>query len=232
MKILAIDTSAKLACAALCDGKEPVALYTQNAGFTQSETALPIIESLLKNAKCSVDDIDVFACTTGPGSFTGVRIGVSLVKGLAFGKNKMCVGVSSLEALAHAVDISGAVIVPVMDARSDRLYNAIFRRDGDELVRMSPDRISTSRELSDELSSMNSDVYFVGDGYDIMKKAFPAAKDTPYQLRCANGYSVALAALEKLDRASEEEAARFTDTLLFPEYLRPSQAERNLSEKG
>lgn len=232
MKILAIDTSAKLACAALCDDDKPISVYSQNAGFTQSETALPIIETMLKSANISTDYIDIFACTTGPGSFTGVRIGVSLIKGLAFGKNKICVGVSSLDALARGIDADGAVVVPVMDARSGRLYNAIFRREGKKTVRLCPDRVSTASELAEELKSIKEDIYFVGDGYEIIKAVFPAAKDTPTEKRDTSGYLVALAALEKYKNASEEEKARFNDVFLSPEYLRPSQAERNLAEKG
>ena len=134
MKILAIDTSAKTATAALTDGRRLLSLYTQNVGLTHSETMLPMVEALLRDAKTDVDEIDMFACAVGPGSFTGVRIGVSLVKGLAFGKNKICVGVSTLESLARNIEVEGALIVPVMDARRERLYSAVFKYENGKYI--------------------------------------------------------------------------------------------------
>ena len=231
MKILALDTSAKTASVALTDGHRLISQYTQNAGLTHSETMLPMVEALLRDAKTSADDIDMFACTVGPGSFTGVRIGVSVIKGLAFGKNKICVGVSTLEALARNIEEEDATVVPVMDARRGRLYSAIFRIENGAPQRLSDDDTLTVDELKEKLREYGSDIYFVGDGYDIMKGATQNSKQTPETLRYPSAYSVALTALEKYENADGDEKKKYSDMLLFPEYLRPSQAERTLEAK-
>ena len=231
MKILAIDTSAKTASVALCDDTFPLATYTQNVGLTQSEAMLPMVENLLKDAKTDVSEIDMFACTTGPGSFTGVRIGVSLIKGLAFGKGKICVGVSTLEALAHNIDIEGAVVAPVMDARQNRVYGAFFKIENGAPRRLSEDDIYTAEEIANIADKTYGGAYFAGDGRDIVSPFAESGVKTPKLLAGSTAYSVAVAAYEKYLAASDEEKTKFTDTLLFPTYLRPSQAERNLNNK-
>lgn len=231
MKILAIDTSAKTASAALTDGRRLLSLYTQNVGLTHSETMLPMAEAMLRDAKTDVDDIDMFVCTVGPGSFTGVRIGVSVVKGLAFGKNKICIGVSTLESLAHNIEVEGYLIVPVMDARRSRLYCAVFKRENGKYIRLTEDKTETAEELAAEISKYGGDIYFVGDGYDIIAGLVKSKNTTPETLRLPSGYSAALAALDMYEGATEEERDKFTDALLFPDYLRPSQAERTLYAK-
>ena len=232
MKILAIDTSAKTATAALTDGRRLLSLYTQNVGLTHSETMLPMVEALLRDAKTDVDEIDMFACAVGPGSFTGVRIGVSLVKGLAFGKNKICVGISTLESLARNIEVDGAVIVPVMDARRERLYSAVFKYENGKYLRLTDDDANPVNKIAEEISKYVGDIYFVGDGYDIIGKAVEIKNKTPEALRLPSGYSAALAALDKYESATAEERKNFTDALLSPDYLRPSQAERILTSKG
>lgn len=232
MKILALDTSAKTASVALTDGRRLIAVNTLNAGLTHSETMLPMVVSLLRDAKTDIDDVDMFACTVGPGSFTGVRIGVSVIKGLAFGKNKICVGVSTLESLARNIEDDNAIIVPVMDARRSRLYCAVFKKENGVLTRLSDDDAKTVDELAAEITKYGRDIYFVGDGYDMISDAFASAKETPVSLRSSNAYSVATAALEKYEKADDAERKKMCDMLLFPEYLRPSQAERTLTSKG
>ena len=231
MKILALDTSAKTASVALTDGRRLISQYTQNAGLTHSETMLPMVEALLRDAKTDVGDIDMFACTVGPGSFTGVRIGVSVIKGLAFGKGKICVGVSTLEALARNIEEEGAIVASVMDARRGRLYSAIFRIENGAPRRLSDDDTLTVEELTKKIAQYGKNIYFVGDGYDIMNEAFAGANKTPEILRYPSAYSVAAAALDKYERSSDDEKKKLSDMLLFPEYLRPSQAERTENSK-
>ncbi len=117
MKILAIDTTAVAASVALCEDSELLGEYTVRNGNTHSQTILPMVESLLSFFELSVDDIDLFSASAGPGSFTGVRIGAATVKGLAFGTNKPCIGVSTLEALAYNLIGQNGLICPVMHAR-------------------------------------------------------------------------------------------------------------------
>ena len=232
MKILAIDTSALVATAALCEDDTPIAIYSQKSGLTHSATMLPIVKNILDNTNTSVDDIDMFAVSEGPGSFTGIRIGISTVKGLAFGKNKICIGVSTLEAMARTVAAfcTDALICPVMDARRNQLYNAVFEYRGGKLLRITPDRTVESDVLARELEAMDRPVFFIGDGYHIMeKKKLSCQRETPAACRWQNGMGVALAALAAYREAQDPSV--FTDRMLRPEYLRLAQAERELREK-
>ena len=136
MKILAFDTSATVATVALCDNERLLAEYTVNNGNTHSETLLPMIESLLGHFSMSVSDVDLFAVSVGPGSFTGVRIGAATLKGLAFASDKPCVGVSTLEAIAENLSVCKGLICPVMNARRAQVYTALFRSDGQTLERL------------------------------------------------------------------------------------------------
>ena len=232
MKILAIDTSAIVASCALCEDRVPVAVYSQKAGLNHSQTMLPMVKNLMDNTNVSIDDIDMLAVSAGPGSFTGIRIGVATIKGLAFGKDKICVGVSTLEAMAKTIGTfaKDAVICPVMDARRNQLYNAIFEVHGDIVLRLTEDRLIDAAELAKELDAMDKPVYFVGDGYDLITKMnLPFQRPTPPAYRWQNAYGVAQAALDLYNEA--EDKTIFTDTLLRPEYLRAPQAEREAAER-
>ncbi len=232
MKILAIDTSAVVASCALCEDGMPIAVYSQKAGLNHSQTMLPMVKNLLDNTSVSIDDVDMLAVSVGPGSFTGVRIGVSTIKGLAFAKNKICVGVSTLEAMAQTVSTlaADALICPVMDARRSQLYNAVFEMHGGKLIRLTPDRLIDADELLRELDAMDKPVVFIGDGYDIIAKRNPHfMRPVPPVLRWQNACGVAQAAKRVYDEA--EDKSVFTDRILRPEYLRASQAEREAEEK-
>lgn len=233
MKILAIDTSAVVASCALCEDETPIAVYSQKAGLNHSQTMLPMVKNLMDNTSTSIDDIDMFAVSAGPGSFTGIRIGIATIKGLAFGKNKPCVGVSTLEAMAKTVSTfaTDAVICPVMDARRNQLYNAIFEVHGETLVRLTEDRLIDANELARELDAMDKAVFFVGDGYDLITKMnLPFQKPTPTAYRWQNAYGVAQTALGLYNNT--EDKSIFTDKLLRPEYLRAPQAEREADERA
>lgn len=136
MKILAVDTSAKVTTVAVVDESGIVAEFNSNAKLTHSQTLMPMVEALLSCSKISIDEIDCFACAVGPGSFTGLRIGISAIKGLAFYKNKPCVGVSSLWALAYNLsDINtDRIICAVMDARCNQVYTSIYEASDDGLI--------------------------------------------------------------------------------------------------
>lgn len=231
MIILSIDTTAKTSAAAICDNKKTLADYSVTNGFTHSEAMLPAIDGLFKKTGLSPDDIDMFAVSAGPGSFTGVRIGVSLIKGLAFGKNRPCVGVSSLEALARNGEYLGGEFIasPVMDARRNQLYNALFHFKDGTLTRLCPDRLVAAEELLAELEKLTLPVYFFGDGYEIARKAFPRAEETENGMIFQNASSVARAALHLYNDTADKSI--FTDMALSPTYLRASQAEREFGQK-
>ncbi|MBQ9510513.1 MAG: tRNA (adenosine(37)-N6)-threonylcarbamoyltransferase complex dimerization subunit type 1 TsaB [Clostridia bacterium] len=231
MKILAIDTTAKTAAGAICKDGKTLSSFQITGGFTHSETMMPQIDILFKKTGLTADDIDMFAISEGPGSFTGVRIGAALIKGLAFGKNKPCVGVSSLEALCeNSTVLSGDFIVcAVMDARRSQLYNAIFSVKNGKTERLCDDRLISAEALADALKEFDKPIYFFGDGYSIAKAAFPSAVETPADAILQNASSVAAAALKKYNHTQDKSI--FTDITLSPAYLRASQAEREYNEK-
>ena len=233
MLILALDSTAQVGSVALCQDETLIAEYTLNTGHTHSETLLPMVESVLKIAGYTVDDVDLFVCTAGPGSFTGVRIGASTVKGMAFGKGKPCIGVSTLEALAlNGVALEG-ILCPAMNARRQQVYNALFDCDGTSLSRLCEDRALAITELGEELTEKYPDrpVYLMGDGAKLVYDALADAWGSrlillPERLIHQSGYNTAMAGL-RLYR----EGVTTTDTELAPVYLRPSQAERMRMEK-
>lgn len=230
MKILAFDSTAKAASAAICEDDKLLALYNVDNGLTQSELLLPMIENLLKSLKLDYSDISIFATAKGPGSFTGVRIGVALLKGIAFGRDAACIGVSTLEALAENAKGLDGIIVPVMDARRNEFYNAIFRSENGNLKRLTADRAISADNLARELLSYNEKIYLTGDGYDIAKKllserAVPLS-ETPVLLRCENAYSIATLALKKYKSGDIT-----SDSEIMPSYLRLPQAERERLER-
>ncbi len=223
MKILAIDSSAKVASAALCEDEALIGLTTLNTGNTHSETLLLSVDELLKKAGIENSQIDIFACSNGPGSFTGVRIGVSIIKGLAFGRGRCCAGVSTLHALAMNIDDREGIISPVMDAKRSQLYNALFECDGKTLRRLTPDRVITANELRSELSSYERPIYFCGDGCDVAHSEIQLENIKKVNLfsEYQSAFSVARLALEAYRTGS-----LVNDLELLPVYLRASQAER------
>ena len=228
MIILAIDSTAVSGSVAVCRDKELLCEFTLNIGNTHSETLLPMVESALKMCGMTVEDVDLFACDEGPGSFTGVRIGVATVKGLAFNKNKPCIGVSTLEALAQNLSGFEGIACPVMNARRGQVYNALFRVNNTEIKRITDDSAIAITELEEELAGYSTPIYLSGDGYGITLDGFKSVKckSTPEPLRYQSGYSVAVCALKKYNNG-----IRTSDKELTATYLRLPQAERERLEK-
>ena len=235
MKILALDSSAKTATAALTDGFEILAESSVKTA-THSAVLLPMIEAMLKSADTRIEDLDLMAVTVGPGSFTGVRIGVSTVKGLAFVHNTPCIGVSSLEGMAYNFAGIEGLIVPVIDARRGTVFTAVFRTDAQGEV----ERLTEDAQLSvEELLSLLKDypderVYFTGDAYELLanhpdRPVLTAM--TPAKLRAQSAYGVAARAYEIRSAAEEASVEDFTDAALIPVYLKKSQAEREREER-
>ena len=230
MITLAFDSTAKAASVAVTDGDKLLALYNIDNGLTQSELLLPMAENMLKNLKLTFDDVGLLACAVGPGSFTGVRIGVALVKGIAFGKNIPCVAVSTLDELAENLAGLDGIIVPVMDARRQQVYTATYRGNGTTLNKLTPDRAIAISDLAEELKEYSEPIYLVGDGYDVARRGLIAAgvdvKETPKLLITENAYSVALVANRKY-----ENGETVSDLEIAPTYLRMPQAERERLER-
>lgn len=233
MLILAIDSTAKEASAAIYRDGAAVGEIDLRSGNTHSEQLLPAIDFLLRASGLSPADADVFACASGPGSFTGVRIGAATVKGLAFGRGKCCAAVSTLEALAENVRGLGGIACAVMDARRGQVYTATFDCRSGEPVRLTKDDAMSVDELGDVLDGLDADrpVYLVGDGYDVAYPKLSARLAnlavTPVPLRTHSAASVAAVA-ERMAKRGE----LVDDISLSPSYLRLSQAEREYNEKN
>lgn len=230
MIILAFDSNAKAASVAVCEDEKLLALYNIDNGLTQSELLLPMAENILKSLHLTFDDVDLLACAVGPGSFTGVRIGVALVKGIAFGKNIPCVSVSTLDELAENLAGLDGIIVPCMDARRQQVYTATYRGKGGKLEKLTEDRAIAISELAEELRAYDEPIYLSGDGYEVARKGLLAAgiavKDTPTLLITENAYSVAVIAKRKYDAGDRQ-----SDLEIAPTYLRMPQAERERLER-
>ena len=232
MKILAFDSTAKTASVSVSEDDEILLSYNVDNGLTQSELLLPMAEAALKALRLEFSDIDAYAVTAGPGSFTGVRIGAALVKGLAFGRNLPCVSVSTLEALSENLRGLKGIIVPCMDARRSQVYGAIFKSDGKDITRITKDAALPISELYEALGNYgDTEIYLVGDGYDITYKTLSEMglgnlQNTPTLLRSQNAASVARVAKRKIDKGEVT-----TDEALTPIYLRMPQAERERLER-
>ena len=225
MKILAIESSATAASAALCEDEELIAQTFQHSGLTHSRTLLPMVLTMLEQCGAGLEGVDLIAVAAGPGSFTGLRIGVSTAKGLAWPGNKPCAGVSTLEAMAWSLAHTGAIVVPVMDARRGQLYNALFRGTGEGLERLAPDRAIAADDLAAELAALPGDKILVGDGALLARRLLGERglelTVAPPHLRLQSAWGVARGALELARRGELTDAAG-----LAPVYHRLSQAER------
>ena len=231
MIILAFDSTAKSASVAVSDGERLLADYTIDNGLTQSELLLPMAENVLKSLGIGFDDVDAFAAAVGPGSFTGVRIGVSLVKGLAFAKNKPCISVSTLEALAENLAPLEGILVPAMDARRGQVYTALFKSKEGRTERLTEDMAIPISELAAMLSAHDGGrIYLSGDGYKTAREGLVAlgvkVEETPELLLRESAYSVAKTAYAKYLAGDT-----LTDREISPTYLRVPQAERERLER-
>lgn len=223
MRILAIDSTANTSTVAVLEDDRLLSLFSANIKNTHSETLLPMVKSVLDTLKLTPNDIDAFAVSEGPGSFTGVRIGVATVKGLAFGKEKKCVGVSTIEALAQNLEGFEGIVCPIMNARRGQVYTGAFL-NGKRIV---DDQCMMLCDLIPVLEAYGVPIYFAGDGYSLIEKMEnPLFAKTPEMLRYQNAFSVGKVAYAKLTRGE------FTsDEGLRVEYLRKAQAEREREEK-
>lgn len=223
MNILAFESSAVSASVAYLRNGVIAASAYQSAGLTHSKTLLPMLESMMANSGLNLDDTDILAVAAGPGSFTGLRIGISLVKGLAFARGIPCVGVSTLEALAYNMPRSETVLCVVMDARAGQVYNANFNLAGETPVRLCEDRAVTVESLKEELAKLSGRIVIAGDGTHLLEGIYEPA---PGNLRLQNAYGVARAAEIIYNKGGD-----FSPANLKPLYHRLPQAERERLNK-
>lgn len=230
--ILAVDTSAKPVSCALVEDDRVVAAFSANTGLTHSQTLMPMIENALSVSGKTVADLDALAVNAGPGSFTGVRIGVSAVKGLAFTSNLPCVAVSTLESMAeNTAALPGTIICCLMDARCQQVYGALFEKDASGAVRrLSEDEALTIAEMGERVARMRRDVILVGDGsemcYRLWKDNVPSVYLAPPTVRYQNAAATAVIAARRF-----REGLTISADELLPLYLRLPQAERELNAR-
>ena len=230
MLILAFETSAKAASVALMDGQKLLGESYQNTGLTHSQTLMVMAEDLLKQCGCTIRDITAVAVAEGPGSFTGVRIGVAAAKGFAWGKELPCYGVSTLEAMAVSLGAWQGYVCPCMDARRQQVYNAIFYADKGKLRRITEDRAIALKDLAEELKNFAEPVFLVGDGsnlcYNTLNGQIPGLVLPPEHRMHQRAVGVALLAEQQAAAGIPGDGQSLT-----PNYLRLSQAERERMER-
>lgn len=230
MKILALESSACAASAAVAEDGKLLGEAFLNVGLTHSQTLLPLADAVLKSAGISLAEIGAFAVTSGPGSFTGVRIGVAALKGLAFPFDRPCVPLSTLEVIAYGLAGQDCTVCAAMDARCAQVYTALFSWKGGTFARLTEDAALKIEALPELLRQAKSPVVFAGDGAALCLEAIggqvPAGRLAPAQARYQRAASAALLAAEKL-RCGDG----VPSDALTPSYLRMPQAERELKRK-
>lgn len=220
MNILAVDTSGNVCTAAvLCDNKVLCEIYVDNK-MTHSQTLGPMVDDVLKRAEKTISDIDLFACAVGPGSFTGLRIGVGMIKAFCHSSGKKCVAVNTLDALAYNLKGDKRLVCPIIDARRMDVYNATYKQN----ERNCEYRALQISDLLDELKG--EDVVFVGDGSLVFEERISEAGfSTAHRgIALQRASSVGLLAYGQRDKA-------ISAYELEPYYLRQTQAERVYAEK-
>lgn len=232
MRVLAVDTSCKVASVAILEDGVTMAYFTSNNKQTHSQTIMIMIENILNTTNLTVKDIDLFACATGAGSFTGLRIGISALKGLAFGVDKPSIGVSTLEGLAYnCIDMTDTIICPVMDARCGQVYNALFEiiptedKNCNKLSRLCEDRPIKVEELCADLTKFGKKIILVGDGAILCYNKLIANINN---VVIANDMLVLNSATSIAKIGYQQYMLDENNAKLSPSYLRLSQAEQNL----
>ena len=228
--LLAFETSAKAASVALFEGDTLLGEQYQNTGLTHSQTLLVMAENLLNQCGKKPSQVEAVAVAAGPGSFTGVRIGVAAAKGFAWAKELPCCGESTLESMAENLGIWEGTVCCAMDARRSQVYNAVFAASEGTLTRLSEDRAISLAELGEELKNLKKPIFLVGDGsklcYNTLSESVSGLVCPPEHRMHQRAAGVALLARRRLERGEQPNG-----NSLEPNYLRLSQAERERMEK-
>lgn len=224
MKILAIDTCTKSASCTILENKKILSHFFINSNITHSETIILMIKNCLNTLKLDINQIDEFICTNGPGSFTGVRIGLSIIKGFFIGLKKPCYTVSSLLSLAHnCLDLEGQIIMPILDAKRNQFYSALFKIKNSSVIRLYDDVAININEIQTFCKNYNQKIFLLGDGINEYKKHYQ--KDDKFIILSENivynsSLGAALSTVNKNNISSN----------LEPSYIRLSQAQQDLNK--
>lgn len=232
MKVLAIDTSSIVATCAILDDDKILAEYILNHKMTHSQTIMPMIKEILDSCSLKPADIDVYAAAKGPGSFTGLRIGIATIKGLAQATGKEVIGIPTLNALAFNLPFSEGIVVPMMDARRDRVFTGIYKWSTEGLSVIMEQDVLEVDELINILKERSENIVFNGDGTLVFRDRLVnelgnRAIFAPKSANMARASSVAELAMRKAKEGAFDNLFE-----LAPDYLRESQAQREYNNKN
>ncbi len=230
MKILAIDTSSKICSVSVLEDKNVLIENHNDDEKTHSQKLMPIIDETLKHANLTLDDIDLLACSQGPGSFTGIRIGISTVKAFADVKNIPIIGVTSLEALAYNVK-SNNLVASIVDSKHDNVYFAMYEFDNGCKIIEEPISCTITTVVEILKNHSNKNIILVGDGsavhHELLNEELSNIKFASDEQNLQTSISVGLAALDKYNNSN------YSPTFsVSPIYLKKSEAEINLEKKN
>ncbi len=228
MKILGIDSSAKSASAAIIDGGKVLGCFYTNTGLTHSQTLMPMIESLLKNANVKLEDIELIAVNKGPGSFTGIRIGVAAAKGMADVLKIPVYGASTLGSMAYNLVDNDCVVCSAMDARCGQVYNAIFDITDRKITRLTEDSADSIENVEKKLKDYKKIKFIVGDGAEICYNNLKNIDGVRLASQTHRFQSAVGVCFEAMNAPKDQ---YIESAMLVPEYLRLPQAERELNKK-
>ena len=230
MKILAVDTSANTATVCVVEDDKLLAEEIVNHKKTHSQTLMPMIDNVLKNCGTDIPEIDIFAVANGPGSFTGLRIGVSAIKGMAHALDKPVIEISTLEGMAYNIYMSDLIICPIMDARRDQVYNGVYTWENGEFTELTPPRALSIEECVEDVRKYNKKVVFLGDGVPVHREYIEKEMNVqaifaPASANAQRASSLAAIAINRQD-------CKKNCYEVSPVYLRKPQAEREREERG
>ena len=232
MKVLAVDSSGLVASVALVTEEGMVAEYTMNHKKTHSQTLMPMLDEIVRMAEQELSDIDAIATAAGPGSFTGLRIGAAMVKGLGLALNKPVIGVPTVDALAYNLYDTKAVICPMMDARRKQVYTGLYEFKEHKLAVIEEQMAIGVEEILEKINVLGREVIFLGDGVPVYEEMIQQGCKVSYSIapphlsRQRAGAVGSLALQYVKEGRQMETAGKYK-----PEYLRLSQAERERLEK-
>lgn len=231
MKILALDSSGMAASVAVVEDENMLAEYTVNYKKTHSQTLLPMLDAAVQMIQLKLDTIDAIAAASGPGSFTGLRIGSATAKGLGLALDKPIIGVPTTQAMAYNLFGAGGVVCPIMDARRNQVYTGIYEFENGHLKILEDQMAADIHQVIEKLNALKRQVIFTGDGISVYREVIDQniqvpAEYAPAHLNRQRASAVAALAMEYLKEGRVQTAAEHR-----PEYLRMSQAERERQER-
>ncbi|ACL75178.1 tRNA (adenosine(37)-N6)-threonylcarbamoyltransferase complex dimerization subunit type 1 TsaB [Ruminiclostridium cellulolyticum] len=226
MRILAVDTSTNVASAAILEDEVIIGEYNCNRGKTHSQRLMPMVQHLMETAGLTVSDIDAFSASIGPGSFTGLRIGVTTIKAMAFAAEKPVISVHTLDALAYNIPFAENLVCPMIDARNNQVFTAIYRFIGGKLERLTEYLGIPVTELADTLRVMDGKITFLGDACSMHKEYFEHELGDRVRIASANTALAKASSVAILAGKAYREGKLESYYDMVPFYLRKSQAER------